>query len=368
MSRTPKKPPTRIDQTLTLAGLALLIVGCFLVLQPFLTAVVLAAILCVTCWPLYERLRRRFHRHDWIAALIMLLLITLTLFAPFVIVGAWIADNADSVERWIRGMIDAGPPDPPSWVGGLPFIGERAAEYWAGMAHDTAAVIAELKQFIEPARRMALASGASVVGALLQLAMSILIAFFFFRDGDEITGRLRGGITRLAGDRGGRLATVTVATVRGVVLGILGTAIAQGVLAGIGFWIAGIKAAPLLGFVTFLLSPVPVGPPLVWIPAGLYLIYNGATGWGIFVLAWGALVVSTIDNIIRPLIISHGSDLPFVLVLLGVLGGAVAFGFIGVFLGPVLLALGYALLSEWATHQPAPEEAANDADGKEPGR
>jgi predicted PurR-regulated permease PerM len=341
---------------LSLAGLAILIVGCFLVLQPFLTAVVWAAILCATSWPLYVRLQKRFRKHDWLAATIMLLLITGVLFAPFVIVGASIADNADAVELWVRQSIEAGPPDPPLWVAELPFIGDRAAAYWSGMAHDTTALLAELKKYIEPARRIALASGITVVGALLQLALSILIAFFIFRDGDEITGRLRGGIARLAGERGGDLTSVAITTVRGVVLGILGTAIVQGVLAGIGFWIAGIKAAPLLGFVTFLLSPVPIGPPLVWIPAGLWLINIGETGWGIFVLVWGFLVVSTIDNIIKPLIISHGSDLPFVLVLLGVLGGAVAFGFIGVFLGPVLLALGFALLNEWAAHQPADDE------------
>lgn len=365
MSKPRGKQPTRIDHMLTLAGLALLIVGSFLVLQPFLTAVVWAAILCVTSWPLYARLRTRFRRHDWLAPTIMLVLITLVLFAPFVIVGATIADNATAVEHWVRDLIEAGPPDPPAWVAELPLAGPRAAEYWAGMAHDTAAVMNELRKYIEPARKFALSSGISVAGALLQLGLSILIAFFIFRDGDEITGRLRGGISRLAGERGGQLANVAIATVRGVVLGILGTAIVQGVLAGIGFWIAGIKAAPLLGFVTFLLSPVPVGPPLIWIPAGLWLINIGETGWGIFVLLWGFLVVSTIDNIIRPLIISAGSDLPFVLVLLGVLGGAVAFGFIGVFLGPVLLALGYVLLNEWATHQPAPEEAANDANGKD---
>jgi len=350
---------------LTLGGLALLLIGCFLVMQPFLTAVVWAGILCATSWPLYARLRQRFRRHDWIAALIMLALITIVLFAPFVIVGATIADNADAVELWTRSLIETGPPDPPAWLADLPVIGARATEYWAGMAHDTTAVLTELKKYVEPARRIAFASGATVAGALLQLALSILLAFFFFRDGDQITGRLRGGISRLAGDRGPRLAQVAIATTRGVVLGILGTAIVQGVLAGIGFWIAGIKAAPLLGFVTFLLSPVPVGPPLVWIPAGLWLLNIGETGWGIFVLLWGVLVVSTIDNIIKPLIISHGSDLPFVLVLLGVLGGVVAFGFIGVFLGPVLLALGYALLNEWAAHEPAAEEAANDANGKD---
>jgi predicted PurR-regulated permease PerM len=350
-SNTQRRPPTRIDQMLTLAVLALLIVGCFLVLQPFITALVWAAILCVTSWPLFSRLRKRFHRHDWLAALSMLLLITVVLFAPFVIVGTTIADNADAVAAWAKEVLSQGPPEPPDWIATLPLIGERLAAYWMTMAHDTPRLMGELRQYIEPARRIAVASGVTVAAALFQLALSILIAFFIFRDGDEIIGRLRAGIARLAGEHGGRLANVAVGTVRGVVLGILGTALVQGVLAGIGFWIAGIKAAPLLGFVTFLLSPVPIGPPLVWVPAGLWLINVGETGWGIFVLLWGALVVSTIDNVLKPLIISHGSDLPFVLVLLGVLGGVVAFGFIGVFLGPVLLAVGYGLLQEWAAHK-----------------
>jgi predicted PurR-regulated permease PerM len=361
MPSAPKKAPTRIDQWLTLAGLGVLIVGCFLVLQPFLTAVIWAAILCATSWPLYDRFRKRFQKQEWLAATIMLVIITTVLFAPFVVVGATIADNAEAVEQWARALIANGPPDPPAWVAELPLIGPTASNYWAGMAHDTAAVIAEFRKYIEPARRLVVASGVTLAGGLVQLALSIIVAFFIFRDAEEITGRLRGGITRIAGERGAALGRVAIATVRGVVLGILGTAIVQGVLAGIGFWIAGIKAAPLLGFVTFLLSPVPVGPPLVWVPAGLWLINVGETGWGLFVLAWGGLVVSTIDNIIRPLIISAGSDLPFVLVLLGVLGGVVAFGFIGVFLGPVLLALGYALLQEWATHQPPPDEEPVEA-------
>ena len=353
-----RRSPTRIDQILTLAVLALLIIGCFLVLQPFITALVWAAILCATSWPLFARLRARFHRHAWLAALLMLMIITVVLFAPFVVVGATIADNAETVVLWTRNLLEQGAPDPPVWVSELPIVGERAAAYWSGMAHDAPRLLAELRKYLEPARRIALASGVNVAGALLQLALSILIAFFLFRDGDEIISRFRTGIGRIAGEHGARLAGVAVATVRGVVLGILGTALVQGVLAGIGFWIAGIKAAPLWGFVTFLLSPVPVGPPLVWVPAGLWLINIGDTGWGIFVLLWGALVVSTIDNIIKPLIISAGSDLPFVLVLLGVLGGVVAFGFIGVFLGPVLLAVGYALLQEWAQHRPEGEQPA----------
>lgn len=144
-------------------------------------------------------------------------------------------------------------------------------------------------------------------------------------------------------------------TTRAVVYGILGTALAQGVLMAIGLYIVGIKAAPLLGLATFFLSPVPVGPPLIWIPAGLYLIFGqGETGWGIFLLAWGAIVVSSVDNVLKPMIISRGSALPFILVMLGVFGGVVAFGFIGVFLGPVLLALAFALIKEWARPQEAP--------------
>jgi predicted PurR-regulated permease PerM len=220
------------------------------------------------------------------------------------------------------------------------------------MTHDTAQLVAELRKYLEPVRKVALASGAAFGAAVLQLTLSIFIAFFFFRDGEIVVERLEAAFARIAGDRGFQLALVAAATVRGVVLGILGTAIVQGVVAGIGFWIAGIRAAPLLGLLTFFLSPVPIGPPLVWVPAGLWLINAGETGWGLFVLAWGALVVSTVDNVIKPLIISRGSDLPFVLVLLGVLGGAVAFGFIGIFLGPVLLAVGYALLEVWVKEAP----------------
>jgi predicted PurR-regulated permease PerM len=346
------RPPTRIDQTLTLTGLALLIIGCFLVLRPFMSALVWAAILCTTAWPLYQRLLARMRGHAALSALVMVLLIAVALLAPFIVVGATIADNAERAAQWWRSVVATGPPEPPGWVAHLPLIGERVSAYWSSMAHDTAQIVAEARRFIEPARKLALASGASFAGAVLQLTLSVFIAFFFFRDGESVVQRLRGAVHRIAGARGFELAVVAATTVRGVVLGILGTAIVQGVLAGIGFWIAGIPAAPLLGLLTFFLSPVPVGPPLVWAPAGLWLINAGETGFGLFVLAWGGLVVSTVDNVLKPLIISRGSDLPFVLVLLGVLGGVVAFGFIGVFLGPVLLAVGYALLHAWIQESP----------------
>jgi predicted PurR-regulated permease PerM len=136
-----------------------------------------------------------------------------------------------------------------------------------------------------------------------------------------------------------------------VVYGILGTALAQGILAGMGLWISGVPAPLLLGLLTFFLSLIPMGPPLVWIPATLWLFYRGDPGWGVFMGMWGAVIVSGVDNLLKPYLISRGSNLPFVLVFLGVFGGVIAFGFIGIFLGPTLLAVGYALLQDWSAQK-----------------
>ncbi|MDQ6618722.1 MAG: AI-2E family transporter [Pseudomonadota bacterium] len=343
-----QRSTSRVDQILTLLLLVILIGGCFLVLRPFLTACMWAVVLCVTTWPVYLHLRALLLRRHSLAAAIMSLCIAVVFVAPFVIVGITLADNSVRMAQFTREFMEQGPPDPPAWVERLPLIGARASAYWASFAHNTAQFSTELGKLIEPAKVWLLAGGANIAQGLLQLTLSILIAFFFFRDGDAAVLRLRAVLARLAPRRGRRLLDLAGATMRGVVYGILGTAVAQGVLMAIGLWIAGIGAAPLLGLITFFLSPIPVGPPLVWIPAALWLFYKGSIGWGIFLAVWGALIVSTVDNVLKPLIIARGSNLPFVLVLLGVFGGVVAFGFIGVFLGPVLLALGVALLSEWA--------------------
>jgi predicted PurR-regulated permease PerM len=335
---------------LTLVVLAVLIVGCFLVLQPFLTAIVWAVILCATLWPLFLHLNRWLRGRTGPAALVVVLLITLTLLTPFMIVGTTIAENAERLSDFVRLAVENGPPEPPAWIAGLPVVGDYIAETWSTFAHDTASLFDVARQYVEPVRKALVTSGTTVLSGIVQLTLSIFIAYFFFRDGDKIIARTQAAIDRIAGERGHRLAVIAMLTVRGVVIGILGTALAQGVLMAIGLWMAGIKAAPLLGLVTFFLSPIPiVGPPVVWIPAGLILLNQGQTGWGIFLLLWGFFVVSSVDNVLKPILISRGSDLPFVLVFIGVLGGAVAFGFIGVFLGPVLIAVGYALLKEWAT-------------------
>jgi len=357
LSQPPSHPPqkssqaARIEQWIALAVLAVLIGGCYLVLQPFLSAVLWAIILCCTTWPVFVHLQRFTRSRVTPAALIVTLVIALVLIAPFVIVGISLAENANQLLEQGKRLMDDGPPYPPSWVSQIPLIGEWAQAYWASVAHDSASLIADLKQYIQPLRTLALASGAALAQGLLQLTLSILIAFFLYRDGKVISQQLVAGVDRIAGERGRHLIGVAVATMRSVVYGLLGTAIAQGVLAAFGFWLADVPAAPLLGLLTFFLSPVPIGPPLVWAPAAFWLFSQGQTGWAIFMLIWGVAVVSSVDNVIKPLIISHGTNLPFILVLLGILGGVIAFGFIGVFLGPTLLAIGFALIQDWSARK-----------------
>ena len=360
LSQSENTPPehapqgTPIDRWVALFVLAVIVVGCYFVLEPFLSAMLWAFILCCATWPVFLRARNLTGGRAGWASLLMTFGIAAVLLGPFVVVGLSLADNAQELLEASRRVIADGPPDPPEWVGRLPLIGPRAEAYWSGFAHDRVRLLAELKNYMDPIRKFALASGEAVVHGILQLTLSVLIAFFIYRDGEAMTQRVLSTIVRIFGEKGRHLAELGVGTTRGVVYGILGTALIQGILAAIGFLVAGVPAAPLLGLATFFLSPVPVGPPLVWLPAAFWLFNHGQTGWAIFMLIWGTAVVSSVDNVIKPLIISRGSNMPFILVMLGVLGGVVAFGFIGVFLGPTLLAIGYTLLSDWSKEREEP--------------
>jgi predicted PurR-regulated permease PerM len=264
--------------------------------------------------------------------------------------------NVKELTSAARTWVEAGPPAPPKWLGRLPVVGAPATERWQILATDSAKLLEATKRFIEPVGTGLLVAGVAIGGGLLQLALSIFIAFFLFRDGGAVGERLTTGIQRIGGERGMHLLEVAANTVRGVVYGILGTGLVQAVMAGIGFFIAGVPGAALLALLTFFLSVVPVGPPLVWLPAAIWLFHQGSTGWGIFMLAWG-IAVSSVDNVVKPWLISQGSDLPFILIFCGVLGGALVFGFIGVFIGPTLLAVGYRLVVEWASTN---REVANE--------
>ena len=193
-----------------------------------------------------------------------------------------------------------------------------------------------------------------IVGPLL----AAFIGFFFFRDGELLMSLIRKALNQLAGGLTTELVATIQNTVTGVVHGIFGTALAQAVVAVIGFMIAGVPAAWLLGVGTIFLSLVPVGPPLIWGGAAVWLMFQGETGWAIFILLWGLFVISAIDNVVKPYLISRASNLPLLVVVFGVLGGVIAFGFIGVFIGPPVLAVGLTLLQLWINRADEADVAA----------
>ena len=338
----------KIERNLGWAVVLLLFFGCLLVLRPFVSALLWAVVLCISSWPIYRRLLGWLGNRRTLAALVMTLAMILIVLLPFFIVVMTLADNIQELTSATRSWIDAGPPAPPEWLAKIPVVGQKAVDYWQSMAADTAKLWTQAQRLIEPASSWLLRGGLALGGGLLQLAFSIFIAFFLFRDGVSAARRLNHVVERIGGERGHHLLNVAGRTVRGVVYGILGTALAQAVAAGIGFLIAGVPGVALLALLTFFSSIVPVvGTALTWLPAAIWLFHQGSTGWAIFMLVWG-FGVANIDNIVKPWLISQGSDLPFILIFFGVLGGALTFGFIGVFIGPTLLAVGFRLLEEWS--------------------
>ena len=282
-----------------------------------------------------------------IAAFVMTMAMVLIILLPFVIVGITLADNVNQLTDATKRWVENGPPAPPDWLAKMPVVGQQATAYWQSMAADSSKLWTEAQRIIEPASAWLLRGGLALGGGLIQLTLSIFIAFFLFRDGITAAKRLIDMVDRIGGERGKHLLTVAGKTIRGVVYGILGTALLQAIVTGIGLLIAGVPGAMLLALLTFFVSVVPVvGTGLVWIPAAFWLFHQGATGWGSFLLVWG-VGVANIDNFVKPWLISQGSDMPFILIFFGVVGGALAFGFIGVFLGPTLLAVGFRLVEEW---------------------
>jgi predicted PurR-regulated permease PerM len=352
----------RIEQIVVIALLVILAVGCLTVLRPFLSALLWALILSFSSWPLYAWLVRRLKGRRSLAAFLMTLLVAGVFILPLAAAGTSLADSVAKVGSMIAALLREGPPGPPSWVAEVPVVGPEVAERWLELEKLGAGWTAELQPYLDTALNWLLSLGVRLGEAILQVSLGVLAAFFFFRDGAEGTRRLSVAVERLGGLRAQRLLVVAANTVRSVVYGVIGTALAQATLQGLGLWLAGVPAAFFLGFLTFFLGFVPVGPPMVWLPAAAWLLYRGSIGWGLFLIVWGIFVVSGVDNVLRPYLISRGSKLPLLLVFFGVLGGLFAFGFLGLFLGPTLLAVGYVLFQEWTGEL---QIADGDLDAKE---
>ena len=338
--------PKRLAQ---IALVALLIIGCIAVLAPMLGAILFAFVMWICTWPHYaERLLPRLGGRHTLGASLMTLLLVLVMLVPMIFLVGSLVSSADNLIEEIKPRIEQGlPADPPKFLREVPLFGEDIEANYHRVASNRTELNTLLKQLLDPARRLAIATGKVAANGLLQLALVLFVIFFLYRDGERIANAIYTGARKLGGDLGAEMVDLARGTVVGVMLGIVGTALAQAAVAMIGFLIAGVPGAVLLGFATFFLSMIPVGPPLIWGGAAAWLYSHDQTGWAIFMLIYGVFVISSIDNFVKPILIARGAGIPILLIALGVIGGVLVFGFIGIFLGPVLLALGQMLLSRW---------------------
>ncbi|MDO8431636.1 MAG: AI-2E family transporter [Candidatus Binatus sp.] len=350
----------RIENSIGIAALAMLALGCLLILSPFISAALWAAILCYTTWPLFAKLKGLTGERRTLSALIAMLLLSAIIVAPVAILVAKLSSSLSEIIAASQRLIHQGPPAPPEWVSSIPLVGERLASYWTLLTESSSARLAEMAKLLPAAQKIVLGGGRALGGGIFQIILSLLLVFIFYRDGEAGAERLRAVVDRIGGEQGVRLLGVAAETTRAVVYGVLGTALFQGVLAAIGFMIARVPGATLLGFITFIVATIPGGPAVVAAPAAFWLYRQGSSGWAIFIMVWG-VIVGTMDNFVRPFLISRGGGTtPLILVIFGVIGGAMAFGLIGLFLGPTLLAVGYSLFEVWSAHPIEPSAEGAD--------
>jgi predicted PurR-regulated permease PerM len=334
----------RILMWLMLGGIAL---GCGFVLRPFFSAIVWAAILVFASWPVFRHLRRAGLGRAG-AAGIMVALTAVLVVLPIAVAVPGSAEDVNHLRTLLQNSWQSGLPLAPSWLADVPVIGSTLTDLWNGWAADLSVMVAFFRPYFGMIAEGGLRLLLDIADSVLGFVLALFIGFFFYLYGESMAGRLQAIVRRIAGEHADRLIAVTGHTVRGTVYGILGTAIVQGLLTFGGLWLAGVPRAPLLGLVAGFLSVLPIGAPLVWIPAAVWLMVSGHLAWGIFLAIYGVVLISGADHLIRPYFISRGAQLPFLLTVLGVLGGVLAFGLLGIFLGPVLLGVGFTLVNEFA--------------------
>jgi predicted PurR-regulated permease PerM len=342
---------TLVTRDLTRSMLAILLIAlligtAFWVLSPFLLSLVWAMMIIVATWPLMLKVQAALRRRA-LAVTLMSCAMLLVFLVPLFLAVHTVVTNVDTITRWIRSLATASIPSPPGWLANIPLVGVRLAEQWTAVA---AAGKEELAARVAP-----YAAGAAhwLAGALgsfglltIQFLLTVLIAVIIYSRGEAARDALIRFGRRLAADRGERVVLLAGQAIRAVALGVVVTALVQTLLAGIGLAVAGVPFAGLLTGVILLLCIAQIGPIIVLVPAVIWLFWNDENAWGTALLVW-TISVGALDNVLRPILIRKGADLPLLLIFAGVIGGLLAFGIIGLFVGPVVLAVGYTLLNEW---------------------
>ena len=330
---------------LLLTGLALL---CVMILAPFITPIVWAGILAYASWPLYRQLRRVLRGYRTIAALLMTLILGCVVVVPVLWILVLVQGELIVAYQALTKYLAQGPQSMPDFLTRIPWAGPKLQDMLNRYAADPSELTREVSAW--------LLGWSSELGHILggvgrnvvKLSLTLLTVFFFYRDGETIASQADHVVEGFFGDRLNPYVITAGRMTRAVVYGLLITAITQGVLAGIGYWVVGLAAPVLLGALTAILSIVPlVGTAIVWVPIGIYQMSIGLVWKGVIMLTWGAVLVHPADQVLRPILISNATRVPFLIVLFGALGGLTAFGLLGLFTGPVVLAIAMAIWREW---------------------
>jgi predicted PurR-regulated permease PerM len=330
--------------------IAMLIAASFWVLRPFLLSVVWGAMIVVATWPLMLKVQARVRRRGF-AVVAMTVTMLLIFVVPLILAVQAVVGNIDTITRFLRALPEWTIPLPPDWVSRLPLVGAKIAESWTEVAAAGVTDLAErLRPFMEDAAKWLAVAFGSFGIFTVEFLLTIIVAAIMYANGEAARdGLIRFG-RRLAGDRGQGVVILAGQAIRAVALGVVVTALVQTIMAGIGLAVAGVPFAGLLTAVILLLCIAQIGPVIVLIGAIVWLFYNDHTGWGTALIVW-TVIVGMLDNVLRPLLIKRGADLPLLLIFAGVIGGLLAFGIIGLFVGPVVLAVTYTLLKEWLADQ-----------------
>jgi predicted PurR-regulated permease PerM len=334
----------RIIVRLLLGGLVIL---SFTVLRMFLVPVAWAAILAYATWPPYQWLRRILRGSATASALVMTFFLTAAVVLPMLWLVAMARTEMANAYAGLADYLERGPHPLPDLISRIPLLGEHIQSLLNRLYEDPSAARMQVARWIGQSTDDILNILDGVGRNLTKFGLALITVFFLYRDGERLLCQVRQVLNRFLGSRIDAYMAAAGNTTKAVVWGIVATALAQGVVAGVGYWWAGLAAPLLLGAITAVVALLPFGAPFTWGPIGLWLILSGQTAAGIGLLLWGTLVVSWIDNLVRPLVISGATHIPFPLILFGVLGGLAAFGMVGLFVGPVVLAILMAVWREW---------------------
>lgn len=353
---------------------AVLFIGALLgaslwVLRPFLGATIWATMVVVATWPVLTRLQALLWGRRALAVTVMTLLLLLLFVVPLVLAIVTVVDSADQLVAWAK-LVAAWRPgeQAPEWLRQLPGLGGVADRLWAQLrALGLAEVMPRLTPYAGNVTRWFVAEIGSVGLVLVQFLLTVAIAAILYSLGEEGAEHVRRFAKRLAGERGVGAVQLAGDAIRGVALGVGVTAVVQSVVAGVGLALADIPFAGLLTALMFMLCIAQIGPLPVLVPALLWAFYDGHPGWGVFLIVI-SVVVTMLDNVLRPLLIRMGADLPLLLIFAGVIGGLLGFGLVGIFVGPVVLAVGYTLLEAWMADADASPAEPEPGPEPQPGR